>query len=519
MHLAPELDRARARAATWTAAVVGLAAGVAAFLSFGAASDGIILGNDVVPYAAGLAAGEPHGLWNPHHLLFHPLAALADAAIGFLAGDATPLARALVAQQVVACLGGAAAAAAVARAAARWHGWILGALYGALFAAAAGNWLYAAVGETYLPATAALAWLFVLAIEQRLGAPARPRLLTALVVLACLLRQDSVIAVPALALLLPGRAWLRMTAVSGAVLLALYAAAWIAAGSELGFVAWLRGLAETGNWGHAPGAREIQVALGVNLLAYAYVSLFELPLGIASAALLCLPLLPPRRVAPAVGRSALACLAFALLRFTFFTWWQPGNMEYHAGTLLPLFLLHALILPEHRKAWLTWRQIAVMGVALYAVAAGNWIKLVAPFRSSVIDARARRAIELAAPDGLVVSLDQLQHYALLRAADALASPVGAWDAGAAAGAPDSPAGHATHARIDETLAAGGTVVLIRDIVLPARLDLPPWPVEPAFLVGLLAERDFLEVKELDPGGASVLGMVVITPADSASHAE
>ncbi len=40
--------------------------------TFGGLDDGMVLGNDAVPYAVELSKGESRA--NPHHLLFHPLA-------------------------------------------------------------------------------------------------------------------------------------------------------------------------------------------------------------------------------------------------------------------------------------------------------------------------------------------------------------------------------------------------------------------------------------------------------------
>lgn len=183
--------------------------GVASFALYLASapvtSDALLLGNDVVPYAVELASGDRAALFDAHHLLFHPLAALLAPLVS-LGGRAGPVQAALLAQVLVSALGGALAVAAIARASGALAGARAAWVVGLLFATAIGNWLYASVGETYLPATAALAWLWGDALRARArGGSIGAVRLGALALLACLLRQDSVLALPWLVLVAPVR--------------------------------------------------------------------------------------------------------------------------------------------------------------------------------------------------------------------------------------------------------------------------------------------------------------------------
>ena len=200
--------------------------------TFGGLDDGMVLGNDAIPYAVQLAGeGEGHGP-SPHHLLFHPLAGFVSALLSPLAHESLslrgPLGLAMTAQVLVSALGGALAAAAFLWSVRRLMGpaatrglagigpWALT----LTLALSAGHWLYASVGETYLPAIAAQTALLGLALVTRLelgGEPGQRRLVSMalLLLLAVLLRQDSVLVVVAVALLLRPRPALLVIGTAG----------------------------------------------------------------------------------------------------------------------------------------------------------------------------------------------------------------------------------------------------------------------------------------------------------------
>ncbi len=462
------------------AAVFGAAA-LLYLLTFPVGSDGLILGNDVVPYALGLVSGE--GLWNAHHLLFHPLAALVARALA--GGGAPALEDALRAQQVVSALGGAAACLVVFRWTAALAGPMLGAWVAALFGLSAGTWLYASVGETYLPATAATAALLAGAGRARLaGRAPGVAATTGWLLLALLLRQDAVLVVPSLWILAGARVGgLVATALAGAGALGASAAAWGLADPGTGLVDWLRGLERTGLWGGPVGGDDVARGLGVLALALVFVPLPFLRFVLATWLAAFAGLIPFRRLDGPGRRVALALVAFALVRTAFFTWWQPGNLEFHAGTLLPLALLAGLLL-EPRPRFLarvvrTLPQLA----SLALVASGNAMLLVRPNQATELAERSERVLGWAGAGeredraGLVVALDRLQLYALQRVPAAERGAVELLDASDAAAGGDPARTAAARAVIDRALAEGRPVVAIRDVVLVDRLGFPAWPVD------------------------------------------
>lgn len=465
--------------ATLSAAV--FAATLALYLlTFPVGSDGLILGNDVVPYAQQTAAGA---FWNPAHLAFHPLAALLAEVFGWLGGTEDGIVQVLRAQKLLSALGGAATVWILFRFTARLAGSVRALLLAGCLALATGPWLYASVGETYAPATAALAGLLVCAVETALGrrdpGPRRAVEVGAWLLAAVLLRQDCVLVVVALPVLLRPRHWVAPVALAGLAALGLHALAWLASGSEQPFWSWLRGLEQTGLWGHWGGWTGLlpwfwSTAFLCLTFAYAAILPHHWP-GLLAVALFVAALVPPRRWRDG-GRRALAGLAvFALARHAFFTWWEPNNMEHHTATLVPLFLIAALLLRTERLVRL---QTALLAAGLVAVGAGNALVVVLPDRAEVVGERAARAIELAGPDGLVVSLNRLQHYAQMRAAPRECELLDASDL-----MPEGPLDEARAAeladalgRIDRTLERGGRVVFVRDTVLPRRMHWPDFPI-------------------------------------------
>jgi len=473
--------------------------------TFSGFSDGRILGNDAIPYAVELSAGAPHA--NPHHLLFHPVARLVLILLAPFGHASFPLRSslglAMTAQVLVSALGGALAAWFFLSAARRslgagWRRQLAALALTLLLVFSAGHWLYASVGETYLPAIAAETALLGLALRERLSHGPRPRALWLVVALlvAVLLRQDSVLVVLPLALLLEPRRASLVVGTAGGLALGTYALARGLGGTEEGFSMWLRGLANSGLWGAPLSSQGIAVAGGLTLTALGYPlwyacqawlrgeltgALPALLLGTAPWLLLVLAPLLTERADPtpeARGRkrALAALLAFAGLRFLFFAWWQPGNMEYHTGTLTPLALALAIWLGGRR---LTLRPALALGAAALLVLVGNLQFLIGPNQARDMHERATEALAAAGPGGLVLSLDELGHYALVRAHDTQpgAHPPRVLDASAVASGGNLTRLAELRAAIEATLARGGRVVAARDLVLPARFEHPPWPLD------------------------------------------
>jgi hypothetical protein len=461
--------------------------------SLGVRSDGQLLGNDAMPYASQLVADAPGGMWNAHHLLFHLLVAAIAGIRGLLGGLVDEI-TVLEAQRLVSAFGGAATVTVLFGFAARRAGLGAGLLLAALFATAYGNWLLSSVGETYTPATALVCLVLVRAAETRLGerrenVPA----LAGLVLLALLFRQDSVLVLVALPFLLSPRAAFATVVFAGLTSLALYVLAWALSGIDLAFLVWLRGLAGTGIWGHAPRAGDFGLSAGLTATAlhYGFVPLRRVLAGrtdeLASPQLLSafatvlalgVALLPTRRLAGPTARVAFGFAAYALARWLFFTWWEPSNVEYHTGTLLPLALLVALVLPApgaHRST----RPIVALGAAFVLVAAGNFTIAIGPNRVTTNSEYAREAARLAGDGGLVVALEAFAAHALLREPPRLAAR---FDATRVAVARDAAQLPELRARIDETLGRGANVVLFRAIGIWERLLL----AEPSIDLELVA---------------------------------
>ncbi len=495
-----------------------VAAGVLALylVSAAARSDAVILGNDVVPYALGLVAGDPGAILYPHHPLTHLLAwLLYGAASPFTGGGVL---AALDAQRWVSAAGGALAALALWNSGRLLAGPMGGRLLALGFALSTGNWLYGSVGETYLPATAALAWLWHLSLSAALtGKVPSAAHLAGWMLLATLLRQDAVLALPWLCLLLPWCTFLGALVGAGAASLALYALAWGIAGGESGFVPWLRGLADTGLWGATPGGSAVAMSLGLTAAAFAW-GLWPAAGALWSALLafggLAAALLWPKRLegraAPSplapgqtLGRVALALALFAAARVAFFSWWQPSNIEYHTGTLLPLWLLFAVALaarargagarePSAREPGARGtgtpppapgaRRVGLALAGVLAAAVGNAQSLILPARSAGIDEQAREAFAWAGEGGAVVTFDALAGYSLLRVPG---PPTPVVDLGP--GGLDAEAFAAFVIEWLPRLDSGAALVIYQDHVLWDLLGLPAPPLDPertAALIGL-----------------------------------
>ena len=463
-------------------------------------SDAQVLGNDVFPYARALAAGELAPALDPHHLGHHLLAWLVMRATLAATGGAPDLGEALAALRFVSALGGGLCAAILWRTATALCGRASGAWLALGFAGAAGPWLYSAVGETYMPAAAAMAaWLGAAVLARARGAEAGLGLLAGGLALACVLRQDSVWLTPALFFLASWRRAVLAATLAGAGSFVVYLAAWAYAAPGPDFVSWLRGLLDTGLWGGGIDPSRLGVAAGVQQMALHYGMLHGggwAVVSLATTALLVGAALAARGPVRRLGvPSALAALGLvAAIRVVFFTWWQPSNMEYHTPTLVPVFL--ALAVWTGRSAGAPGVVSTAVGfLAAFSLWLGNSGALIEPNRSKGLHARSVEAFQVAGPGGLVVALDPYQGFALERA-----RPPGA------ALEPASAPGHAyaaDRARLvtlgADTLERGERIVLVRDTLLFPRLGLPLHQVDGELIATLVGLADSETRSEQDGG--------------------
>lgn len=469
-------------------------------------SDGMLLGNDAIPYARALA-GAPHALWHANHLLFHLLAALLANAYALLSGGEIGFAEAWRAQKLLSAIGGALSAAFLFHFAAGLLGVGRAGLLTIAFALSTVMWMDSSVGESYTPASAPVAALLVGALACVPGLTrARPLGsfgITAWLLLAVLLRQDGVLVVPALMLMLPRERWFPPVATGGVLALSLYLLAWIASGMDTAFSAWLLGLASYDSFGKFLSPASLLSVLHVLVLGLNYAGWGTPSLSFATWGLALAALVPSRRLTPAVRRAALALLAYIGVRIVFFAWWWPLDLEFQTGTMVPLFLLLALLLdPGAESIRARRRQTLLLAAFAVVVGAGTWFTFIGPNRDDVIHRRVLRAIELVRPHGLIVSLDAFQNYSLLREKSDFrfmnASLVAAHPPGEPPAVPERER-EGLRRRIERELASGRPLVMIRDTVMLQRLGLPAFPLPG--LTRLLPERDALALRdEGDPKG-------------------
>jgi hypothetical protein len=465
---------------------ITLIAALGYLVTFSAAGDGMLVGNDALPYAHLLASGASEGWWNTHHLAFHPLSGGLAHLVAAVEGGAVSTLDVLRAQRLVAALGGGICVALLARLASRFLSRPGAVATAAVFAFTTSQWLYASSGETQVPANAAMAGLWIAALEQRLGVRATGRrgvlVLAAWLLAAVLLRQDSVLAIVPLALLAPARRWVPATALAGLVAMGLWVAAWSASGTEHGLVDWTRGIQGSGLWGQWPGpaayvTERLPVTLAVIGLAFAYTLLAAPLLGWATVLFAGVVLAPRARPSRPAARIALALVLGAASRWLFYAWWQAGNTEFHASTVL-LLLMAAVVL--QRPAVVSPVRTLLTFALAHLLFLGNGRAVVAPFQGEWIGERARTALSAAGEDGMVVALDTWQVYALQRE-----DPVGIELVDASELAPrPAPRGDAElderalalRSAIDAARAAGRTVVVARDTLIPVGFHTSPWPI-------------------------------------------
>lgn len=525
---------AGATGATATALALVLALVYAA--TFGSWSDGQLVGNDAVHYAAAVAAGDTDALLLANHLLPH-LLARGVYALGDALGALEPgLAGALVAQRLLSAIGGGLAVALVWRLVRAATGTrSAAALAAGVLATSSGLWLYASVGETYAPAAAAEAWvLFELWRARTRGGWRR---LAAALVVATLVRQDAVLVAVAVPIVL-GRRALVPLAVGGAISLLSFLAAFAPLGRDAVFGEWLVGIGGTDTWGvgaarasawlaatvhgvltldaFAFGAHRTDGWPSARLLAYAALALHAAGLVVAFA---------PRargsradtRHAAHGDRTRLAAglAAFVLVRFAFHAWFQPSNIEYAVGHLAPLVLLAALVWSRAPRgpSLIAWSGLAVQFVAT--------LLLIVPLRDARLDGDVRALTELARARGqalMVVTVEPFGELAIAREHYRCGDPRDP----RARTAPDDRSlfrvdgsdGHAPErareiaALVGAELARGRDVAVVVDRRLAHVLGLPRTQV-PAPLAQALV--DLVDFEELDT--SSALAAYLLPAAD------
>ena len=451
------------------------------FASFAVRDDGQLLGNDAMPYAHQLVSGQASGLFNAHHLLFHPLVLGIAKLLALLPSYEFNELSVLAAQQLLSALGGALAVLMLFRLAARCSGLVTGAWIAAIFACSYGNWLYSAVGETYSPATGLIAVLLVQAVEVRLGWRRLNLPMLALwLLLAVSFRQDAVLVVVALPFLLSAIPALFVTGAAGLLSLLLYITTWALADLDLSSMEWLRGLADKGIWGQSPSFESFTYSAGMTLMSVhcgavhirrivaGHFELLLTPLvlsGIGSAALILGSLFRPRSLTGEARAIAIGLVSFCLTRFLFFAWWQPTNIEYHTGTLLPLALLFAMIIsPQSRQA----RQL-FLPLAFVLIASSNLLTVFLPNRIQTVAEHSVIAIEEAGAGGLLISLNANQHHAFLREPPRDAELIDAVDIFVRQNLTELPA---LMKKIEATIQGGKRVVLVCERDIWKRMSFP-----------------------------------------------
>lgn len=450
--------------------------------TFPLGSDGIVLGSDVTWYARDLARGDH---WHPHHLLYHLTAALLLRVREWALPDEGPVYAALAAQRWLAAASGAGIVALAYAFAARRLGALRGALIAGVLGLSTGTWFYAAVGEVQTPAHLWTAALLVLAAVERLEGRLRPAWWHALLLLvASLVRQDGILVVPAYLVLVAPRRGVAVVAAAGAASLALYLVAWRLAAPPSGFADWMHRIAADGTWNAGGWLWSVRTALFGTAAALVYVPALDKVspwAALALATLACALAVGRRRPGEAragderagdeqngdaaARRVAAALALFAALRFAFYTWWQPTNPEFHGATWIPLLLLLALALDRERAAR---RQAALLALALVATGVGTARVTILPHRGDAARERALEAIAAAGPGGVVLALDWVQDWALMREAPA--------DVVVQRAIPQAI--DAARARIAAAHARGGRALLARDDRLGPRIlgaTIPPPP--------------------------------------------
>jgi|GEM_PF-2861382 hypothetical protein len=367
-------------------ALLAVGAGAALLWLFHGRADAVFVLYDPAFYGteaerAGLAS------INGHHPLFHVLALVFARTLTFCGADepgflSLQLINAGALTALILALGKAA----------RWRKPALGVML--LLLSMRGFVLSAAGGETLLPALAASVWLLLLACD----ASQSQRRVGAMLVLTLLLRQDSILVLPAV-LFARSRcgfgvqALARFTLITGLVTLSSYIALWKLSGRDPSLVHWLFALMEDSarTWGGTESGSVVDtLLLHANAWVVAATGHFsDLPLltgamlaaGIVAIALLAQWLLG---LSAAQRTLALATLLALLLRYAFSMWFEPHNWEWALmGWVYVMLLLCALADSGAQVS----KPEATLGFALMLVLAAT---IAMQHISATMDLRAHR---------------------------------------------------------------------------------------------------------------------------------
>lgn len=425
--------------AVLAAALVLLAA------SFPWPTDATALVPEVAPAALSVARGE--ALFDAAHPLHRPLAWLMARFLP--ASEPSSPERALLALRLLSAAGGALATAVVFRFAAGLAGPLEGLWLAGVHALAAGSWLYGGLGAPQPVAAGAVAWVLARASSARMrGQPQRALPLALGLALAVLVDREAVLAAPAL----------------------LVIGGWRAGGpAALAAGALAAGTAALGAGGLAlapePDAARA-LALGGMALVFVRPEFAQFALITWLAAVMGLvPLRPLDRTSTRVlcGLGLHALLALTL--FALGPGGDAGDFALPVGAIAPTALAAGVLLhPRPRTLSRVVRGFPQVA-SLVLVASGNLLLLVQRTHAEDLLERSRTALEWAGPAGLVLALDAPQLRALQLVAPDSPAVVDATPGGDA---------DALRGRVDATLAAGGDVLLARDVELAGHVGLGPW---------------------------------------------
>ncbi len=452
--------------------ILGAACALLYLSSFSTRSDGIIVGNDVVYYADDLIGGCDRPLMgSPNHLGYHWLCLLVYRAMELWPGSVSGSGLALLAQQIVGAVGGGLTIVAIARMSDRQAGWRIALPLSCALALTKGVWFSSAVGDSYLPAMGASAWLLCSALGPAIGR-ARPSGVTmfAWLLASVLIRQDAILVLPALAVLVPWRRLVPVAAGAGLSALGLYALAWTNFAPDLRFLHWLLGEGTHGMWGHGWSVEGFRLA-GWWLICIFQPAHFQYPAaGWLSVSLLFAAFLLARPWPASALRGVVACAIYGFSCFGFYAWWQAENWEYQIPMLLPCAAAFALLIRPATRGWRRFAQIGLLWVLAAALCIGTWVSSIDPYRGHEISVRSRLALEAAGPDGAVFELDAWQELAMIRERRyTLGASVNAISLVCVQGAaaPNRPvAGKELRIELINMAKAGRRAVLIGDQVLP-----------------------------------------------------
>ncbi len=320
---------------------------------------------DSLAYARSIRSGT--GLFHPHHLLFNPIIRGVWLGLKAAAPSVDPLLSAQ-AHNIFWALVVLASVFIMVRRMTSSPG--LAALFSAALFFCLGFWQYATFVEVYVPTMGCLTLLLVLLqpVRPALLRPGRLFALLALFCLAILYNQISVLfAVPLAALLarrFGRRGWVKAAgflAVSGAVVLASYLAAYAAigqAGTAAGFVRWCLSYAfyPDPRWGTVSnfsllGGAKLLLSIARNFV-FIPPSFFvpaALLTGLALAALVFFTLRAIFRRAPE-AEFRLALLLWLGIMVLFIWWFTPYGYELYIPLLPLYFLLLARLAADRRAA-------------------------------------------------------------------------------------------------------------------------------------------------------------------------